>query len=275
MKIYHVSNCIKLLSLALMFAVITSEQSWAQEEEVEGYVAKVNYDTIYGKVSLHIRKGQLQQVSVKNDDGRENFQVYQVLGCRTEDGSIYHTKKILGKYQFAKLVYPGYASYYYYTTEEMTTESFTEPVLIKPDGEYVTFSALAFRKRVSEFLGDCEAVKLKIENGEYKRKDLEKILDDYNSCISSQTEMRALAKAGKPSLSGDEMANVEKFSRFINKVAVNKEFNGDEELMEMLNDVKEKLSTKAPIPGYLSGAITDKLKDHQTLIKEFNTLINN
>ena len=260
--------------LALSFVLFSLATVSAQDsEEVESYVVNLKSDTIYGKVVIHIRKGQMQSVSVKTEEDKLNFKVYQVLAVATDDGSIYHTKKILEKYQFAKLVYPGYASYYLYSSEEVAADKFTQQVLIKPDGQHVTFSSLAFRKRVAEFLGDCEAVQLKIEEGEYKRKDLEAILDEYNSCIISQTEMRAQAIAKAPTLSTSEQAKIDAFAGFVQKVAKMDEFNGNKELMDMLNDVQSKLTDKESIPGYLKGAIKEQFGDQTDLVEEFDRLI--
>lgn len=246
---------------------IVSNEVYAQSD----YVVTLKGDTIQGKLVLHLRSGVLQTASLKTEDEKLTFQVYELLGAGKEDSTIYHTKKILGKYQFAQLVKEGYLSYYLYSEEELQSQKFTLQVLIKRDGEAQTFSNIVFKKRVSTFLDDCATVKLNFENNVYKRNDLFRIIDEYNECIERQTNNQlTLNSLEDVQLDQDKLSQFQKLEKAVNQSTA---LDNKNEILDMLDDVEQKLKSGQDIPGYLKEALKNNLESHPDLLALLETII--
>ena len=253
---------IKITMLLLAISFFNIHLSFGQNQD---YVVTTKGDTITGtKLFLHVR-GQLQQTaSMKTEDKKYNFKSYQLIAAGKADGTIYHTKKILDRYQFAKLMKAGYLSYYLYSSEDQTTEPFSLQVLIKSDGTEKTFSSLAFRKRVSDFLSDCKLVKDNFENDVYTRKDLDQVIDDYNNCIEEQTLARS-----KP-VDRNKMATLVALQKAVDE---EKSLHDKKGIQEMLDDIKGKIEENEAIPGYLADALKSKLEGHPELLNSLEALL--
>lgn len=257
---HTIISTLRMILLVLAISVFNSHLSYSQGED---YVVTLKGDTIKGKLILHIRTLQ-QSATLKTAEKKHVYKVYQLLGAGKADGTIYHTKKILGVYQFAQLVKPGYLSYYLYTGDETTSQPFSLQVLIKSDGTEKTFSSLVFKKRVGDFLSDCETVKENFDNDLYTRKDLDQLIGDYNDCIAEQTLVRS-----KP-VDHDKMAILKSLQQAVETEKSVKDKKG---VLEMLTDVEGKLNNNQPIPGYLVDALRKRLEGHPELMKSLEALL--
>ena len=259
-----------IITTIFILSLISVNPAFAQ---LEDYLVTAKRDTLYGKVYINFRKGKLQTATVKNDDGKKIYQVYQVLEIHKVDSTIYEAKKILDKYQFAKLVKPGYVGYYLYSQEEVTADKFNLQVLIRADGDYVTFSNMAFKKRVSEFLADCEAVKVNFEDGKYKIKDLDQILDDYNDCIDVRTKDRMILTQGNITTTEENTTKITEVDSLIASVKATEKLPNQSEVVDMLNDVRQKLSNNEALPGYLVGALKGALENNDDLLAQLMKIV--
>lgn len=255
----HLSLAKTMIVLSGM-VLIMNTKVFAQESD---YVVTIKGDTIKGDLVIHLRSGKPQSASIKTADNKQLFKVYELQGAGKADGTVYRTKKILGKYQFAQLIKEGYLSYYMYSAEEIQAEKFSLPVLIKRDGQTQTFSNMVFKKRISEFLDDCETVKLKFDNNAYKRKDLLKIIDEYNDCIEQKTNRRERKPVTAGPVDQDKLNRVKELVQAANQEA---SLAKQSEILEMLHDVEQKVENGEAIPGYLAGALKENLADYPDLL---------
>ena len=232
--------------------------------QVEDYVVTVKGDTIKGKLTISVRWNMPQSATIKVGKKKQYFEVYQLKAAGKRDSTIYHTIKILGKYRFAELVKGGYLSYYLYSSDEPNSVPFGNQVLVKRDGSQKSFSTLAFKKSVRSFLEDCPTVKSNFDNDLYVRKDLDKIIDDYNDCINNNTlELVPEADADKIALLKTLMKQVNRESSITEK----------DEIQEMLGDIGERLKKNQTIPGYLSDALKKKLEGYPDLLATADELL--
>ena len=247
-----------VMILSILFI---SHNGFAQEED---YVVTVKGDTIRGKLTINVRWNMPQSATIKVGKKKQYFEVYQLKAAGKKDGTIYHTIKILGKYRFAELVKGGYLSYYLYSSDEPNSVPFGYQVLVKRDGTQKSFSTLAFKKSVRTFLEDCPTVKSNFNNDLYARKDLDKIIDDYNSCIVNNTLELA------PKADADKIALLKKLMKQVNRET---SITDKSEIQEMLKDIEERLSKNQAIPGYLSDALKKKLEGYPDLLTTADELL--
>ena len=165
----------------------------------------------------------------------------------------------------------GYLSYYLYSEEELQSQKFTLQVLIKRDGEAQTFSNIVFKKRVSTFLDDCATVKLNFENNVYKRNDLFRIIDEYNECIERQTNNQlTLNSLEDVQLDQDKLSQFQKLEKAVNQSTA---LDNKNEILDMLDDVEQKLKSGQDIPGYLKEALKNNFESHPDLLALLETII--
>jgi len=136
----------------------------------------------------------MQTVTIKNGQDKQHFKVYEVK-LLTKGKGVYHTFKINGKYQLALLVKEGYLSIYKIMNSEVpTSTAFETVILIKKDGSQLVVPNLGFKKYMANFLEDCDVVVNGFVNKEYKKSEVEKIVDDYNNCIEENATNTTLMK---------------------------------------------------------------------------------
>ena len=68
-----------------------------------------------------------------------------------------------------------------YQIREDGSHEFSEGLLIKENGDYLTVPNLGFKKIVSNFLSDCIALSQEIKDGNLKRINLDEIVKEYNT----------------------------------------------------------------------------------------------
>ena len=209
----------------------------------------------------------MDEVQIKHDKKKERYTPIKVRRIKRKDKE-YVPIKLDGKYQFALVMSEGYVSHYQYVNPESDGyEDFALTVLVKNHGTTQQISNLFFLKAVKEFLYDCEPLMEKIDTKEFGAKDLDKILQYYNLWIESNGQS---VKAKKEP---ENLDLVVALMNLIEKVQEDQQLSKDDELMEMLIDVKSKLTEGKAIPKYLSGAIQEALKSNEGLYNLFTELV--
>src|SRR6185295_9429691 len=88
-------------------------------------------------------------------------------------------------YRMMKLVSSSHVSRY---LARSASNTFDTEYLVLNDGSSTEIPNLSFKKIMGEFLKDCLTIKKSIESKDYKRKDLDKLLEEYDQCIENQTK---------------------------------------------------------------------------------------
>lgn len=251
-----------------ILTLLTSFSTFAQTDQL----ITLKGDTLIGKTSVSSNKSTaVQTVSIKIGKDKQYFKVYEIKSLiRGEDN--YYTIKVNGIYQLGLLVKEGYLSIYKIMDSEVATSSaFEIAILIKKDGSQLVVPNLVFKKHMSIFLSDCKRVAKGFDDKTYKRSNLEIIVDDYNACIE-ENEKRAkpLKIVAKKDANPDKVALVE---ILIQEIKADGNLPEMETVIDMLNDLAEKMKTDVKIPSYLDNALRDSLKSKSDFLAKLEEIL--
>lgn len=236
-----------VLSSILILATTTG---YSQEDS---YIIARNGEKFTGKVQISVYQNSTQSIVIKYGKKRKSFRPYQVKEVNIK-GDTYHPLRLRDSYQMALLIKEGYLTYYKFSSDESSTLTFDTPLLVKKDGDMQEVPNLGFRKRLMDYLGDCENVVTKLDSKEYGRGDLDKIIDEYNLCIADHTA-KLNEKTAVLQKNHSKSDQIEKIKTEVSKL----DMAARDEVLEMLTDVQSKLKEGKAIPGYLVSGLKEQL----------------
>ena len=209
----------------------------------QDYLVTNTGDTLRGKVKI-MSYDQLDRVQVGEKKNKTTLTARQVKTAFTE-GETYHPQQSNHTIRFMKLVKPGYLSLYAFKEENQNF--YGGRYLIKKDGTKTEVPNLAFKKIMTEFLGDCPELREKIKSGQYGRNDLDQIIDTYNSYIENNTVMRkeTVVFAQK---SAQKVEPLEKLKKTIQS---QNDFDSKKDALDLIDDIIAKINGGQPVPNYL------------------------
>ncbi|RJE71473.1 hypothetical protein [Reichenbachiella sp. MSK19-1] len=233
--------------------------------QAQDQIITAKMDTLVGKVLIQTGgEYQADRVSVKVGKKKHRFGAAEVREIQKKDQK-YVTVKFRGRYQFMEVEQEGsYLNLYRYADPKTNTSDYAGQLLVTADGRQHIVSNIGFKKRLLEFLTECEDVSAKLESGEYNKSDLDQTIIDYNACIDQKSDAKEQALVAKKDAS--------KISTLIELVD---ELDRDDqqELLDMLGDVESKLEAGDQIPSYLQSAIREKLAGEKSLLALFNEAV--
>ncbi len=237
-----------IYTVALLFAVTLP--LLAQDE-----ITLVTGETITGEIQILMPDEYYEEISFDSGDDKQRYRAHQFTTF-TADGKEYRTVKFAEKYRIMEVVKDGYLSLLKFRSDE--SYSFNADFLHKMDGEGSEVPSFLFKKSMSNFLGDCDPIRRDIDAGNYRRRDLEQLIDDYNSCMADQTDYR-ITEQKKEVAREKSSTLIEEIEGLSNQASAAE----DEELVNMLNDVLDKVKGGEQVPNYLKNALTDHVTgDH-------------
>jgi hypothetical protein len=141
-------------------------------------------------------------------------------------------------------------------------------LLVLRSGSILEVPSIGFKKHVSNFLSDNEALAARIQDGDFDKKDLDKIIYEFNSFIGKNTieteQQMELESSLSPKLDAiDEILEAVRSSNMEAK----------SETLEMLTELKDKMSNDKSIPQYLSNALKENLKSQHELVKKLESVL--
>ncbi len=246
----------RLIYIILLFLIghTVNAQDW---------LITTSADTLKGEIAIELPMERYEEITIKNDDGKQRFKAYQVVEFE-RDGQKYKTVKRASVYQVMLVESEGYLSHFRY--RENQGYEFSSPFLVKSDGGSMEVSSLTFKKSLSGFLEDCQVVVDGLANKKYKRSDLDQIIDDYNNCIDEKSSYTASDDTPEV-LDNPAIAIIE---RILNQNSSN------DDLTAMLVDIKSKLSKGQTVPDYLKSALKEQtatLEDIKSDVEELLELL--
>ncbi|MEQ9285542.1 MAG: hypothetical protein RIG77_01460 [Cyclobacteriaceae bacterium] len=229
----------------------------------EDFAVLIKGDTLRGKMNIVDNPLTGHNLVIKVKKKKESHASYRV-SLLYKNGETYHVAKIEGRYQFIKLVQEGFMSLYRYSpADQQSAQMFQGSILITKDGRQKVVPNLGFRKQLSEFLEDCESLSAKIQEGEYTKKNLTEIIDLYNACVPQAYEP-------KPGDIVEEIVYIPDTSdidELIEKVKTDGDLSSNSEMLEMLEDVRNKLQDGDEVPGYLVKILKGNLEGKGELLE--------
>lgn len=251
----------KYIPVSLLFMVLM-HSTYAQESQI----ITTKLDTLIGKVNIAFGDQYNDDaVSVKRNKKKERYLAYEVSTIILEDSSVLLPIKMDGRYQFVKLIQNGSSLKLYGFNDLMSTRNnFEFKMFVRADGSICKIGNLGFKKRILQFLSQCNIVSNKIMNDTYGKNDLIKIAQEYNAC--THKERRVIDNVVV------EEKDATKMDGLIAAIN-NSDLEGREELLDMLIDVKSKMTSQKTIPSYLENAIMEKLANSQDFVSWFKSIV--
>lgn len=244
----------------LLLATIITCQAFAQKD----YVILLTGDTIKGEVRLY-SYDNIDRVSIKSGGKKSNLTAQKVRGF-AKGGTSYQPMTYEQSLRFMKVIKSGYLSLFAFNAASQGT--WDGRYLGKRDGSTLEVPNLAFKKMLSKYLSDCPEIASKIENGDFAKRDIEKIVDEYNACLQSKTS--ATVKTVETISSINE--KTKSISKLREKIEA-ENFLTKKDVLDLLQDVQNKVTKNETVPNFLIDGLRSYLADTPALLKEADELI--
>ncbi|GAB5526067.1 MAG: hypothetical protein Roseis2KO_39390 [Roseivirga sp.] len=264
-----------VLCLLLLFSSLTIAQD---------VLVKINGEKLEGKADIAVNSLNQEYATVKVGRKKKKLSLLEVREIRMANGDVIKPINYDNKYKFGKELISGYLSHYR-VTRDNSTEKFNMDLLYKMDGTHLTLAGkMGFRSAVRDFLGDCVRVADGIQDKQYTRNGLDKLVNDYNACVSKDGLMSkdAIEEKAKLDLEAEKEKKrlalskslEQKLADFATLLEYSDRVSNKGDVTAMFNDVSGKLRKKEPVPNYLQQALKDALKTDPQLLKLINEILN-
>lgn len=218
----------------------------------QDFVVTSKGDTVVGQVKP-LLYGTDKKVQLTGDNKKKTvYPMFQVKAYSYK-GEIYQPVKGPDGYAFMKLVKSGYLSLYNYQLPNQVT--FDGSYLVRKDGRGMDVPNLGFKKFMKNFLEDCPSVTEKIDNGELSKKELTQIIDAYNQCIAGKTIDHGKLIAEK----AEQDKIISAWDVLEEKVKSQPDFEGKNNALEMIQEIKDKIAKSEKIPNFLLEGLKSSL----------------
>lgn len=246
-----------ILSISFIFTISLAT--------AQDYVVQLKGDTIRGVAKI-LSYERLDKVEIRAE-GKGKKQLFTALEARTVfyKGETYHTVQLEGVgLKYMKLIKKGYLSYYGFRLPNQVT--YDGLYLRKLDGKGMEVPNLTFKKTLSDYLGDCESLKNKLKAGDYSKRDLEKIIDEYNECKEKPQQA-----APQPLvISNDKTQAIDELLKKLNASA---DFATKKDAQDILTDIRNKSSRNESIPNYLLEGLKSNLNGQADLSDDLKKVL--
>jgi hypothetical protein len=252
---------LKNLFITLLFSITLAARA-------QDYAVTQQGDTLRGKLR-HYSYDNLDRLQVTSKDKKKtNFTALQVR-LFVKDGVTYRPIKYENTIRFMKVIKSGYLSLLAYSATQQGL--FDGRYLLKRDDSGVDLPNISFKRIIAKYLSDCPQVKDKVEKGDFHKSDIEKIVDEYNTCIEANT-VQLMATTNATGTSSYKNEKIEAVKRLREKVEA-ENFLTKKDVIDLLNDMHNKLSRNEAVPNFLTDGLKSYLTDTPALSKEADELI--
>lgn len=240
-------------TLLTLLVVSCSLGGYAQD-----FLVTTKQDTLRGRLSISSYP-TMDKVVVSINKKKAEYPGTSVL-VLVLDSQVYKPVRTIEAYRLMKLSRAGMVSLFY--ARQSPGTPYNVPFVVKRNGEAMEVTSLRFKKSMSNFLEDCSSIKDKIEQDKLGKKDLEKIIDEYNLCLEQQTR-KAMVSSEDPRLVALNTMN----NRFEQDATITSDAR------DILKDLYAKVRENKSIPNYLLEGLRESLKDRKEYQEDLETLI--
>ncbi len=228
------------------------------------YLITSKADTLYGKVRV-LTYDLIDRMQLESDKKKEMFTALQVLSINV-GGEVYKPLKYENKIVLMKLLKSGYLSFYAFRLPSQNT--YDGRFLVKLDGTTLDLPNIGFKKILSGYLEECESVAKQVKDGDLTKKDIDKIIDEYNACMAN------LKKIPTPIASQPVAINEKTVAiKALIKKLEGEEFSSKKDALDLLRDLQTKVGKNETIPNYLSEGLKSYLSSVPALTEDLNKLL--
>ncbi len=273
------------LSLLFLGACLFTQLK-AQDKQ---YIVKLNRDTIRGKLRINPVSDNSNHMFFKGDDGSKgDIRPLRVTYVYYDEEYQFRSVPFFeNQRHFMRIIKEEKNISYYNYIHKRDNSLLTTKVVVKPNGEFIEFSAMNFRKKVTEFLKDCPEIVARLEAKKYRYKEHEQLFADYNDCgqklivsnstpastatnaalattISTQTESVSIDDSQQ-----EKLSSVEEFRKYVTTL---QDFEYSSDVLEWLSDIETRIRQNREIPNYLWSSLNEMSEEHTELQRKAEDL---
>ncbi|MCX8489639.1 MAG: hypothetical protein ORN54_01070, partial [Cyclobacteriaceae bacterium] len=226
--------------LLFLFILLLSTQIFSQSD----YAVTSKGDTLRGATKI-LTYDLIDRVQVKINNKKNVYTALEVKAIFV-DGVIYHTVKYDKGYRYMKLIKPGFLSLYGF--RQPNQPAYDGQFLVMKNGTSIEVPNLTFKKSMANFLSDCAEVAERIKSGDLGKRDMDQIIDRYNSCLQFKTEQKIEIIPAPTALETEKRVAV---NTMISKVEASADFAEKADVFDLLKDLRSKVGRNEILPNYL------------------------
>ncbi len=237
--------------------------SYAATAQKTNYLINSKADTLFGELRI-LSYDNIDRVQIEVGKKKETFTALQLLSIN-KDGQEYKPQQYDNRISLMKVLKQGYLSMYAFRLPNQT--GYDGRMLAKLDGTSMEVPNLGFKKIISKYLEDCESVSALIKEGELGKKEIDKIIDDYNTCVATKPSSTVVAT---PTPVVNEVTQA--IESLIVKVET-EEFSSKKDALDLLRDIQTKVGKNETIPNYLTEGLKSYLSSVPSLTDDLDALL--
>jgi hypothetical protein len=236
-----------------LLIVVCSLGGYAQD-----YLVTTKRDTLRGRLSISSFP-TMDKVVVAVNKKKTEFPATSVY-VLVLDSQVYKPVRTTEAYRLMKLSRAGMVSLFY--ARQSPGTPYNIPFVVKMSGEAMEVTSLRFKRSMAVFLEECSSIKNKIEQDKLGKRDLEKIIDEYNLCLDQQTSTLLVSREDPRLVALNTMS-----ARFEKDTTITSDAR------DIIKDLYTKVRENKTIPNYLIEGLRESLKDRKEYQEDLEILI--
>ena len=230
----------------------------------QDFVVTTKGDTLKGKVKLLMTSFEKKVQVINETKQKTTLSILQTKTVQV-DKDRFDPVRFNNTYTFMKLQKGGYLSLYGFQLEKQN--SFDGQYLLKMDGKGIEVPNLGFKKIMASFLTDCNVISEAVTAADYGRNDLDKLIDDFNACISKKSTYPSSTTSTITVLPKVNESKLEMWTALESKVQASS-LETKAESLEMIGEIKSKISKGEKLPKFLTEGLKSNLESDALLSSE-------
>ena len=223
----------------------------------QDFIVTIQGDTLVGDVKA-LTYGPEKKVQITEAGKKKVVYPFYKVKSFSLDNELFQPVKGPQGYTFMKLIKAGYLSLYAFQSNNQNL--YDGQFLLKKDGDGIEVPNITFKKGMKRFLDDCPTVADKIDSDVLNKKDLLQIIDEYNTCITNAAANTRPVAESKPVIPANVLNS---WNALENKVKSQSDFAEKENALEMIGEIKSKISTSQKIPNFLIEGLKSSLNQNE------------
>lgn len=232
------------------------------------YIVLTQGDTLKGGKVVFLNYAADQKVQYTDEHKKRTVYTMKQVRAFQLNGEVYHLVKLIDRYAYLKLMVPGYLSLYAFQPDNQ--QNWDGRYLYKKDGRGLEVPNLGFKKKMLDFITECDELNAEITSGDLGRSDLIEIINKYNTCIDQRTALSGLVNQQK-------IASVQKASTWNEleeKVKALENLDEKESILEMISEARAKTERGEKIPKFILEGLKKSLDGNNELKSLLAEIVN-
>lgn len=229
------------------------------------YAITAKGDTLRGDVRI-LPSDLADQLQIKINKRKKVYLCTEVITV-VQNGTRYKTVKFDNRFRYMTLLKDGFLSLYGFRMPQQT--GYDGRYLQMRDGRGLEMPNLTFKRSLSKFLDDCPVVSERVKNGDLGRNEIDKIIDEYNTCLQFKSTKRNVEVPASSAI----LSNTQEVDNLIKKVEESADFATKKDAIDLLKDLSGKVYRDEILPNYLVKELRANLKDQPAFAEELEKIL--